>query len=453
MRPAQRCRSMYSSDRRPKQKAVCATEQRPRATIRRSLSPCIKRVGRYLHIVHLSVGWNLTNLDLKRQLYAIARTDASRRGVRGHGVAAVGSAIGLVRPENEDVAMHVSIRHPRSASRLLSASIVCDGMGGMRFGKEAAAIATASFIAGLTSETQITADACLRAIKLADDAVHQRFQGRGGTTLSAVVTSAEGLSYAVHAGDSRIYEIDDEWNIDQVSHDDNLRGALPPTQSIDEELGARLVQYVGMGEEIEPHIFRITATASRVMLTTDGAHLIEKGTFKRILKHSSESDEAIRKIINVADYIGGIDNASVVISPVGRIIGEISLDGMGPDILHVFTAHESIQIWGGAIFQTASQAGPQNLEGATVGREQKSASTYDQKSPSKKTPGLEDFPEPKRPASKTPTNTKSESTTQRRKKLLLKRKKPAQKSPELDLSAPPKVSVKFDATDDDGGDV
>jgi serine/threonine protein phosphatase PrpC len=343
-----------------------------------------------------------------------------QRSVRSQDDVAIGTTMGMIRAENQDVALHVVVTKAQSEFGSLSISLVCDGMGGLKSGKEAAAMAAASFIASLIFDHQFSPEMLGRAVRSADSAVYQHFQGKGGTTLSAVVTNDSNLSFAVHAGDSRIYEMNQEWDISQVSNDDNLRGALSAGQAIDAELGSRLIQYIGMGDELEPHIFPINASALRVLITTDGAHLVGNSMIRSVVRHCHDEVDAVRKLLNISEYIGGLDNASLLIAP--TTITNDMTDNYPENfsIIKILSPAESIQIWG-------------TLPGPGVIRQSTGVDPVKPKAIGEQVA----LPKP---------SSEIEEKVDDKPKAPPKKRKAPLKAPELDLEAPPKVSVEFPAS-------
>lgn len=81
---------------------------------------------------------------------------------------------------------------------------LCDGMGGMSMGTEAARLATDVLLDCARSGNAGTCDALLDSMNAANDAVYALCQGAGGTTAVLAHLNEAGLSYA-SVGDSRIY--------------------------------------------------------------------------------------------------------------------------------------------------------------------------------------------------------------------------------------------------------
>jgi serine/threonine protein phosphatase PrpC len=228
---------------------------------------------------------------------------------------AVGSLKGPVRADNQDRAAVAFIsRQPEKHNSLLVA-VVCDGMGGMAEGGAAAALATSVFLAHLGQAINAPLqDRLAQAVESANLAVFNRWNGSGGTTLSSVVITPSGTVWAAHAGDSRIYRQAAEGLV-LVTTDDTVQGVVHGHVGTEEEdrLDNRLLQFVGIGESLAPHIFDLgNAAEARWLLTTDGAHGLGKRLLNDIAAGARSPVDLVRKLVFVADAAGVHDNATVV---------------------------------------------------------------------------------------------------------------------------------------------
>lgn len=224
---------------------------------------------------------------------------------------AIGSDIGIVRRENQDRAVFVQVQS--SVSKSFVIGVLCDGMGGMQAGAECASLSIASFIRSCINNRHLPVQARLiKAVEDANTAVYLKFKGEGGTTLSAFIFDNEGEFEAINVGDSRIYANTNQ-NIKQYSRDDTLAGQYE--NAAESHLSNRLLQYVGMGDEIEPHIVSLPSinNIKSLILTSDGAHYIEANTFKQILSQDLPALEFCKRIIHVSKWCGGHDNSTILI--------------------------------------------------------------------------------------------------------------------------------------------
>jgi serine/threonine protein phosphatase PrpC len=231
--------------------------------------------------------------------------------------AVLASDIGLQRTENQDRVAALRINAKAPSGRPLIAVAVADGMGGMRDGAKCAALALSSFFYALTLyrgyeiEKRATA-----AISHANDAVFRFAGGKGGATLSAVLVGHGAHPLIVHLGDSRIYSFGGGTKVTRLTTDDSLAEAVGGH-------GRDLLQFVGMGEGMQPHITPIPSDTRQLAITTDGIHFIESATLESVLTHSTGLKPASERLAALARWCGGPDNASSALVDLPSLMQEI----------------------------------------------------------------------------------------------------------------------------------
>ncbi len=214
------------------------------------------------------------------------------------------SDIGLKRSENQDRVAALKIGAKTSAGRPFVAVAVADGMGGMRDGAKCATLALSSFFYALTLyRGHKIEDRAAKAISLANDTVFSFANGKGGTTLSAIILNDELRPLIVHLGDSRIYSFGDDAKIERLTVDDSLEEAVGGH-------GRDLLQFVGMGEGIQPHVRSVPIGVRHLAITTDGIHFVASDTLESILAHAPDLKSASERLAALARWCGGHDNAS-----------------------------------------------------------------------------------------------------------------------------------------------
>ncbi|GAA4901441.1 PP2C family protein-serine/threonine phosphatase [Ferrimonas pelagia] len=229
------------------------------------------------------------------------------------------SDLGLKRSENQDrVAL---LKAKVSASKYFVVGVLCDGMGGMTNGADCASTAMSVFLSScIKHRGQHAKERLLISAESANKEVHKLYGGNGGCTLSAFVIDSELNFFAVNVGDSRIY-VERSGALNQITTDDTIAGQL---NRDDNELGGKLLQYVGMGEDMEPHVFETESFlgANKLLISSDGAHYIHQETLEQIIVHKADSDTLARRLISLSKWCGGHDNTSVmVISDLSKIAG------------------------------------------------------------------------------------------------------------------------------------
>lgn len=199
------------------------------------------------------------------------------------------------------------------------AFVICDGIGGMVDGGRCAEIAIAAFLLALAARLSVGYDGPLGALQGAVEVANRRlflqYSGRGGTTLACVL-SCRGKVFACSVGDTRIFGIDAS-GPKQISVDDTMRSALEAAGHEDLESGPehdKLIQFVGMGPELRPHILQIDGRdrLRHVLVCTDGAYRLPAETFARLTARAQTPKQLVERLIHVSDWLGGVDDASVI---------------------------------------------------------------------------------------------------------------------------------------------
>ncbi|WP_315799302.1 PP2C family protein-serine/threonine phosphatase [Bradyrhizobium sp. SZCCHNRI3043] len=225
--------------------------------------------------------------------------------------------IGLQRSENQDRVAALRIRSKANGGRRLIAVAVADGMGGMRDGGRCATLALSSFFYALASyrghDLQQRAAA---AISYANVEVFKFANGKGGATLSSVLLDHDLRPLVVNLGDSRVYAFGRDAKVERLTRDDSFAEAVGGH-------GRELLQFVGMGEGMRPHIQPVPATVRNLAITTDGIHFVEAATLERILSHANELKSASERLAALARWCGGPDNASSAMLDVQSLLQEI----------------------------------------------------------------------------------------------------------------------------------
>ncbi|MBL6928234.1 MAG: protein phosphatase 2C domain-containing protein [Rhodospirillales bacterium] len=215
--------------------------------------------------------------------------------------------IGCSRKENQDrvAAMRVHAGYPSNISFVCVA--VCDGMGGMSDGGASATLALSSFLTELVRQRRLRPEEKLKSsIEYANAQVFNFVKAKGGATLSAVLLE-DGKAFSANVGDSRIY-VDrtnmDERCLERATVDDNLSEAFGGH-------GKELVQFVGIGEGISPHIKALPEQTKSFILTTDGVHFIDEKVFSKVFLIASDLRQGVERLMDIAEWHGGPDNATI----------------------------------------------------------------------------------------------------------------------------------------------
>lgn len=214
--------------------------------------------------------------------------------------------IGLQREENQDRVAALRLSAGQSSQPII-AIVVADGMGGMRDGAKCATLAVSSFFQALVRHRhQGLEQRAAAAVAHANDAVYTFAGGRGGATLSALLFDAGAPPVIANLGDSRIYACGKGVKVERLTVDDSLEEAVGGH-------GRDLLQFVGMGAGMKPHIRTVPPNVSELALTTDGIHYIAADTLADVLFHAPDSKVASDRLSALARWCGGHDNASMAL--------------------------------------------------------------------------------------------------------------------------------------------
>lgn len=224
--------------------------------------------------------------------------------------AALATDIGVGRGENQDRVAIVRLCDFEGDMHVLA--VVSDGMGGMQDGAVCAANTLAAFIASFLINSRKGGKCDDWLVDAAFDAnriVNDIYMGKGGATLSALLVRKEGKSFWLNVGDSRIYA-DLNGELHQLSVDDTIAGQFGDQIS---SLKSRsdLLQFIGMGRELDPHCsgFYLDEYKS-FLLTTDGVHYLRKEIVSDIERNAPDPGVCIKRLVDVAKWSGSRDNCS-----------------------------------------------------------------------------------------------------------------------------------------------
>jgi PPM family protein phosphatase len=233
----------------------------------------------------------------------------------------VGSAtdIGQVREGNEDSYLIVE---PLYA--------VADGMGGHRGGEVASSMALET-VQGMFERRE---GSLAEQVAEANRAVFDRSQSDRkvsgmGTTLTAAQLDGNRV-HLVHVGDSRAYLLRGG-ELTQITEDHTLVHRMVVEGEISEEEAEThphrsiLTRALGVDQNIQVDEGDLeVAPGDRLLLCTDGlTGMVPEGEIREILLESLDPQEAVDKLVKVANRAGGIDNITAVIL-------DFADDGGGP---------------------------------------------------------------------------------------------------------------------------
>jgi hypothetical protein len=90
-----------------------------------------------------------------------------------------------------------------------------------------------------------------------------------------------------------------------------------------------LLQFVGIGDALEPHVEVVADAGSTLLLTTDGVHFIDPGYLSKVIHHAPDLGLCARRLVELSKMLGGPDNASVAVLSLDALTvdPEPNLDG------------------------------------------------------------------------------------------------------------------------------
>lgn len=243
------------------------------------------------------------------------------------------SAVGLVRPHNEDVLLVIeSVFEGDKALETVGLFIVADGMGGHQAGEVASALAARTVARCLVQDVYISylqqashqadqlplTEALLKAVETANQAVHGEVPGSGTTLTCALVINTR--AYLAHVGDSRAYLYYNQ-ELKQITRDHSYVDKLVELGQITLEAAAvhpqRNVLYraVGQGDQLEIDIHLVDLpVGSRLLLCSDGLWgMLPDSVIQAVLASASSPQDACQALIAAANEAGGRDNITALV--------------------------------------------------------------------------------------------------------------------------------------------
>ena len=201
--------------------------------------------------------------------------------------------------------------------------LVCDGMGGHAAGEVASQLAVETIIAHYNPA--VSPDHALReAFTSANQEIYSQGRGTMGTTGVAALFLHNRL-YVANVGDSRAYLVR-EGQIDQISHDHSFvsdqlaAGLITPEQARTSTIRNIITRALGHSGAVEVDLFeRQLCAGDTVLLSSDGMHGLLSDTEIAEVAGIFPPEEAVQRLVDMANARGGPDNITVVIAQVDEL--------------------------------------------------------------------------------------------------------------------------------------
>jgi serine/threonine protein phosphatase PrpC len=208
--------------------------------------------------------------------------------------------------------------------------VVADGMGGHRGGATASRMAVEAIGRVFQTETSKsdTSDPerlLHQALGDANQVIHQAsLEDAGlrgmGTTVVALLWSAEGQAWVGHVGDSRAYRLRDK-ELTPLTQDHSLvaelqrRGLINAEEALAHPRRNEILRSIGVLPEVEAEVRQVDVqTGDRFALCSDGlSGLVRDPEIAAVLARETP-DEAVKTLVAQANENGGSDNITIQVA-------------------------------------------------------------------------------------------------------------------------------------------
>ena len=228
-------------------------------------------------------------------------------------VVAAKTDVGRVRQGNEDSYL---VQEPLFA--------VADGMGGHLGGEIASATTVETITRAAQDEAPHDTAGLAAMVRQANSAVWEKAQGdpelRGMGTTCTLVLLEDGELHIAHVGDSRAYLLRGS-ELTQVTEDHTLvnrmvkEGRLKPEEADRHPQRSIITRALGVDAEVEVDELTLgVEEGDRFLLCSDGlTSMIDFATLEGTLRDEHSTQDAVDRLIDLANEAGGEDNITVVL--------------------------------------------------------------------------------------------------------------------------------------------
>jgi len=244
-----------------------------------------------------------------------------------------GLSVGKQRTHNEDAFFTLTTMFSFNENQLpFGLYVVADGMGGHKNGEIASELAIRTVVGYILTEiykpmmslnpkpSEMSFKEVFHSgIEKANTEILKNSYG-GGTTVTAVLIVGEQMTIA-HVGDSRVYSVDKDGNLEALTRDHSLVKRLQELGQITPEEAAvhpqRNVLYraLGQGEPFEPEIISTSRPdLGSLLICSDGLwSIVPQEIISGIIKSGESPQQICDKLIDAANDAGGPDNISAIL--------------------------------------------------------------------------------------------------------------------------------------------
>jgi protein phosphatase len=230
--------------------------------------------------------------------------------------------VGRTRDHNED---SFGVGEGELVERFGELLVICDGMGGHAAGEIASRVAVDTILADYyAAEDEERNGALEQAFSHANAQIYASGHGSMGTTGVAALLYQDALHIA-NVGDSRAYLIRDG-EIRQLSRDHSFvsdqvaAGLITPEQARSSPHRNVITRALGYQAEVSVDLFRWPLQVGDIiLLCSDGLHGLVTDEEIAEIAVSHTTDDAIERLIALANERGGSDNITVVLARVDAL--------------------------------------------------------------------------------------------------------------------------------------
>lgn len=233
------------------------------------------------------------------------------------------SDVGLCREINQDVVYSQCA----PIGNLSNLFVVADGMGGHQAGDYAAACA----IERLRALIEADEDRSIRSVlERAYSQVNREIYEKGysseelygmGTTLVSCTISRNHVLTVANVGDSRLYVYSQAYGLRQITRDHSYveelvrKGQITRESDLYRRSKNVITRAIGAAEEVKTDIFQLEVESGmQILLCSDGlTNMVEDPMITLILSDKDSTDNKVRRLVEEANFAGGIDNISALL--------------------------------------------------------------------------------------------------------------------------------------------
>ncbi len=207
--------------------------------------------------------------------------------------------------------------------------LVADGMGGVKGGAIASQLAVATAKESFGRLSALDSGSIQEVVAFANQTIYQRGQSEPGLESMGTTFVALGftgtLLYVVNVGDSRAYRFRGG-RVRQLTEDHTLvrellrSGAITPDQAKNHPVSHMLTRSLGPTPEVQCDCVVTPDGPARgdvYLLCSDGLYNLVKETELLSIVSENSLDDAVQKLIDLANERGGTDNITVILVRVG----------------------------------------------------------------------------------------------------------------------------------------